>query len=263
MKLDRGKCFLWVDLRHTTSSNPYDDIGDVAPAYFVSEISSIAEAITTQQPLFLCFDYDQPDKQGLLALQETKRTHAHLPLLMLTEQHSEELAVWALRNRVWDYLVKPLAQQELQHSLRTLIRVSTECRAAPHRHNLHTAEAVPNAQCFNQVEQLLKQKTHPAVAYIEAHFEQSINRGTMAEICRQSESSFSNAFTLEHGTPFSNYLLQLRLTKAHDLLASSTGSIKEIAYAVGFHNTSYFDRAFRRRYGLTPSAYRSGSKSGD
>jgi transcriptional regulator GlxA family with amidase domain len=85
----------------------------------------------------------------------------------------------------------------------------------------------------------------------------------MAEICRQSQSGFSSAFTLEHGMPFSHYLLQIRLTKAHDLLASSAGSIKEIAYAVGFHNTSYFDRAFRRRYSLTPSAYRAAIKNSD
>jgi DNA-binding response OmpR family regulator len=130
MKLGRENCFLWVDLRHTASPHPCADIGVSLAVHVVVEASNLPEAITLHRPLFLCFDFDQPGKQGLLTLQETKRTHAHLPILMLTEQHSEELAVWALRNRVWDYLVKPLAQQELQHSLRALMRVSKECRGA-------------------------------------------------------------------------------------------------------------------------------------
>lgn len=61
------------------------------------------------------------------------------------------------------------------------------------------------------------------------------------------------------GTSFSEFVISQRLAKAYHLLtspASSKLTISSIAYNVGFKDLSYFNRAFRRRYGLTPSDVR-------
>ncbi|MGB9151296.1 MAG: response regulator, partial [Burkholderiales bacterium] len=128
MQLDRGNCILWVDMRSDAAVDSCADFGDALPICKIYGGTDLPEAISLHHPLFLCFDYDRPDKSGMLALQETKRVYPHLPILMLTEHHSSELEVWALRNRVWDYLVKPLAPRELEHSLQTLMRLCAECR---------------------------------------------------------------------------------------------------------------------------------------
>ena len=57
------------------------------------------------------------------------------------------------------------------------------------------------------------------------------------------------------GTTFSDFLTRFRLSRAHRLLcapASSHDAIATIAYDVGFGDLSYFNRRFRRQYGLTP-----------
>jgi AraC-like DNA-binding protein len=57
------------------------------------------------------------------------------------------------------------------------------------------------------------------------------------------------------GTTFSEYLIDQRLARAHRLLCdpdASQTAISTIAYDVGFGDLSYFNRRFRRQYGLTP-----------
>ena len=67
------------------------------------------------------------------------------------------------------------------------------------------------------------------------------------------------------GTTFSQFLLGERLAHAHHLLSDPlqmARSISAIAYAAGFGDLSYFNRAFRRRYGATPSDIRMAARHG-
>jgi AraC-like DNA-binding protein len=51
-------------------------------------------------------------------------------------------------------------------------------------------------------------------------------------------------------------LNELRLRKAAELLARGKGRVSDIAFDCGFNDLSYFNRCFRRRFGLTPTAAR-------
>lgn len=65
------------------------------------------------------------------------------------------------------------------------------------------------------------------------------------------------------GNTFSQFLLGERLARAHQMLADPrqrAHSISAIAYASGFSDLSYFKRAFRRRYGATPSDVRAAAR---
>lgn len=63
----------------------------------------------------------------------------------------------------------------------------------------------------------------------------------------------------ESGTSFAERVLDLRLARAFALLRGADGparKVSDIAYAAGFNDLSHFNRCFRRRYGLTPTAAR-------
>jgi AraC-like DNA-binding protein len=65
----------------------------------------------------------------------------------------------------------------------------------------------------------------------------------------------------DEGTTFSDYVLARRLERAHRLLlhqGRTTSTIGAIAYACGFGDLSYFNRTFRRRFGVTPTDTRNG-----
>ena len=68
---------------------------------------------------------------------------------------------------------------------------------------------------------------------------------------------YVNELLYEAGASFTLRLLELRLRKAADLLAhAGERRISDIAFACGFNDLSYFNRCFRRRFGLTPTAAR-------
>ena len=99
-------------------------------------------------------------------------------------------------------------------------------------------------------------KIKVVMKYIEIHYMEKITIAEIAEVCGFSESHFMRYFKETMGSSFIDYLKDYRLTMAARLLVSSESSILAISEEVGFDNLSYFNRAFKAHYGLTPSAYR-------
>lgn len=93
------------------------------PLLRISKQDDIRAAFDTRQPLIACFEYDFPDIASLAILSDIKQDFASVPVVMFTEQHSEALAVWALRARVWNYFVKPVAPDAVLPSLACLARL--------------------------------------------------------------------------------------------------------------------------------------------
>ena len=82
---------------------------------------------------------------------------------------------------------------------------------------------------------------------------------TVAEVADRidfSESHFMRYFRENMGTSFVDYLRDYRLTMAARLLLVSDETVLSIAEEVGFENLSYFNRAFKKKYGVTPREYR-------
>jgi AraC-like DNA-binding protein len=66
------------------------------------------------------------------------------------------------------------------------------------------------------------------------------------------------------GTTFTEYVLAQRLVRAHRLLTDplyANQKVSTIALDIGFGDLSYFNRAFRQRYGTTPSELRPAARS--
>ena len=82
---------------------------------------------------------------------------------------------------------------------------------------------------------------------------------TIEDIAKElglSQSHFMKFFKNTMGTTFTNYLNDYRLTLSSRLLVSSDSSILDIAAEAGFENLSYFNRLFKKRFGVTPREYR-------
>jgi AraC-like DNA-binding protein len=82
---------------------------------------------------------------------------------------------------------------------------------------------------------------------------------------QQLSASYIRQLLAADGTTFTDFVLGERLARAHRLLAdqrSAARTISAIAYACGFGDLSYFNRTFRRRYGVTPSDVREAARRG-
>ncbi len=95
-----------------------------------------------------------------------------------------------------------------------------------------------------------------AAARMERELGEEISIRQLAESVYLSERHFRRLFEKVYGVSPLEYLLELRLEAAGRLLRSETVSVTEIAMACGFSDGNYFTRVFRRKYGVTPTAYR-------
>ena len=87
--------------------------------------------------------------------------------------------------------------------------------------------------------------------YIKNHYA-SITIQDLVNTFHFQEDYFNRLIKLKAGVTYSEYVKQLRLAKAEQLLLSTDLNIDEIAEAVGYHNKGYFYKIFRERYGMTP-----------
>lgn len=100
------------------------------------------------------------------------------------------------------------------------------------------------------------EKMKTVLKYVEEHYTEKLTIDDMAKLTFYSKSHFMKFFKVHMGTGFTDYLNDYRLTMAARLLKSSDESILMIAEESGFDNLSYFNRIFKRKYGVSPGSYR-------
>ncbi len=93
-------------------------------------------------------------------------------------------------------------------------------------------------------------------AYIAAHYGENLTMERLAKELQYSKTYCSRLFMKLFGQSFSSYLTELRLARSRALLADPSVSIQEAARQTGFRDTAYFSSVFRKKEGMTPSAYR-------
>ena len=99
-----------------------------------------------------------------------------------------------------------------------------------------------------------------AIAKMQTELEVGFHPQAMARELNISYSSFRHTFQQHTGTSPHQYLLELRLVRARNLLTEARLSVKEIAQRTGFDDEHYFYRFFKLKTGLTPSQWRSRSR---
>ena len=72
-----------------------------------------------------------------------------------------------------------------------------------------------------------------------------------------SPSRLRQIFKAEMKMPFGEYVGHLQMERACELLETTFMRIQEVGVAVGFRDQSYFNRAFKEKYGLSPNKHRS------
>ena len=95
-----------------------------------------------------------------------------------------------------------------------------------------------------------------AKRYIRTHYAQNISQAEVGEAVGLSPAYLSSLFKKEEGTSFSDFLTQTRIYAACNKLATTNDSIDQIAEAVGYNDTRYFTKIFKKVMKLSPSEYR-------
>ena len=99
-------------------------------------------------------------------------------------------------------------------------------------------------------------KIRDVVRYIRQHYAEPVTVAELAEVCHLSEYYFMRFFKQHMNMTCVEYLNQYRLELAAARLVSGKESVTDIALDTGFRNISYFNRVFKRKFGMTPGEYR-------
>jgi AraC-like DNA-binding protein len=207
-------------------------------------------------PAGIVFDFDYPDRHRLAVFSHTKRQLPAIPMVMVTLQHSESLAIWAYRNGALDYLVKPIDDGELAVCIERLLEINElKTKPSKQRHAVKLGTPIPND--VPHVPKNAQDRLAPAVFYIQQHYNRQIYSDAVARLCNMSASHFSHAFSKSYGVTFQEFLLRYRVNRAcAQLHEERSVRVAEIAFSVGFSDPSYFTRVFKRYIGVAPSEYR-------
>jgi signal transduction histidine kinase/AraC-like DNA-binding protein/ABC-type sugar transport system substrate-binding protein len=175
----------------------------------------------------------QLDGFGVLEVMREKEGMREIPVIVVTGQVLTERDMARLNQGVATVLSKGLfsLEETLAHVDDTLER----------RRKLST-----------EAQRLVRQ----AMAYIHQHYAEPISRADLAHHVALSEDYLTASFRKELGVTPVAYLNRYRVQQARQLLTDTGKSITEIALEVGFSDSGYFGRVFRREVGLSPEAYR-------
>ncbi len=92
--------------------------------------------------------------------------------------------------------------------------------------------------------------------YVDQSYSEPISLKKAAGIAALESSYFSSYFRAKVGITFTDWLRQVRIVKAMELMKASDFSITHIAYEVGFGDLRTFERAFKQHTGTTPREFK-------
>ena len=180
-------------------------------------------------------------------------------LTMNLEQPSE----WIL---ILGFLDHP-SHKDLEKSLRKCIleltaKYSLICAAAfgEPQSKLYNL-SMSYRQAIYQLNRTSYSAVQKAVQYINQHYSEKITLEQLSSYFFINKIYFSKIFKKGTGKTFLQYLTEIRMSKAHSLIHEGSMMIKDIAASVGYDDYRYFNRIYKKYYGISPSQDRVGDNN--
>ncbi|MEK3854150.1 response regulator transcription factor [Cytobacillus sp. FSL H8-0458] len=129
-------------------------------------------------------------------------------------------------------------------------------------HDIHQLKAVLKEYCrelrlaINQEASKRSPIVQNVLDYIHAHYDQGVSLKTLGQQFHVNAIYLGQLFQKELGVVFSEYLNRFRLEKAKELLRTTHYRAGEIGKMVGYSDTTYFYKQFKKTVGTTPSEWR-------
>ena len=199
----------------------------------------------------LLLDMQMPEINGIQTARQILSQRPECQVIFVTECRSFEHACEALKLGACDYLLKPVDPEELKPALaRAMDRLEDQRLLR---------SAAPAAETWE--EPLVVEKHSVLMEKVRNYLRHNymlcnISLDSVSTILNLNASYFSTQFKRSFGVNFVDYLTELRIRAAEELLRDPVHSASEIAHMVGYESANYFARAFKKKTGMTPTQYR-------
>jgi signal transduction histidine kinase/ligand-binding sensor domain-containing protein/DNA-binding response OmpR family regulator len=202
-------------------------------------------------PDLIISDWMMPQMTGVELCESVKSDAktSHIPVIILTSKSSNESKLLGLETGADDYITKPFNASLLEVRVKNILENRKKLRElfsiSP---KINTREITLNSSDEHFLERIIKivednlSNINLDIAFLEEEL-----KLTNMQMYRKLKS-----LTNLSGNEF---IKNIRLKKAVQLLESENYNVSEIAYKVGFSDPSYFSRTFKKQYGKAPSEY--------
>ncbi len=233
-------------------------------------------------------DIEMPGINGIEAAQKIREKDKECCIIFLTAFDEFSYAKKAITVRALDYLLKPYDEQELMLVVEEAMRLAAEFQAnrqeAGYQANRpasgyqasrpaagHQASQPAGPGQKNELPETglsvgddmedggqvrLSKVTEIISHYIETNYMYDISMQDLARHMNYSEAYFCKLFKQCFNKNFTSYLTEYRVVEAKRMLAMPTVNVKDIGRAVGYSDSNYFAKVFKRITGQSPTEYR-------
>ncbi|MGJ1387064.1 hybrid sensor histidine kinase/response regulator transcription factor [Sphingobacterium spiritivorum] len=202
--------------------------------------------------LIIC-DVMLPDKSGIDVLNSLKfdPKTSHIPIVLLTAIDSDEGKIAGLRAMADAYLTKPFNTDHLKAVIENLLYMRRELKER------YISEIKPADELADRkYSELDKRFLNNLSAVVETHLSNSkLGVEDISTALKMSRVQLYRKVKSLLQCSINEYLLQRRLKKARHLIMEGL-NVNEIAEKVGFSSSAYFTSAFKKHFGMTPTAFK-------
>ena len=207
-------------------------LGEAALIETAAEGNEAVTKAVQVKPDLIFMDIEMPYKNGLETAAVIKRQIPQAHVVFLTAYDRFDYAVGAIRTGGEDYLLKPVGETELREILQKFVNVETDTTRP-----LSPFEA-------------------ELTVWAQQHYAEDMALEDAAESMGMSPFYFSRQVKAVTGKTFLDFFTSYRIEKAKKRLTSTELSVSEVARSVGYPDSNYFAKVFKRTVGCTPTTYR-------
>ncbi|MBC7830342.1 MAG: response regulator [Chitinophagaceae bacterium] len=226
----------------------------LSPKYYISEaedgLSGIIKA-KAECPDLIISDVMMPEMDGIEFCWHVKQNAqiGHIPFLMLTAKDAIESRIKGVGSGADYYFAKPVSLQLLEISIQNILNQKRKLKERYTRENYAEAkELVHSTKDKEFFEQL--------IAVIESQL--SNPDMNIDYICAQMGMSRTKLYQKIRnitGESIGDFIRNIRLTKALQIMTEQDVPLAQVMYSVGIQTQSYFTKAFKKKFGKTPSQF--------
>ncbi len=203
-------------------------------------------AILEHKPDLVIADINMPGMDGLKMVELVQQFIPHAKIIFISAHSTFSYASRALKLHAFDYVLKPFTK----YSLLEPVKKAVEELKGRLDEELDGGEDSGSAQSGGS---LLVKKM---LLYMESHISSQLSLTELSEQFLLNPSYISTLIRRQTGKSYSEYVADMRIKIAKELLLDPRNHIDEISSAVGYKNYVTFYRVFVRAVGVSPSEYR-------
>ena len=188
------------------------------------------------KPDIALLDIEMPGMNGIELAKYIKEKYAECIIIFITAYDRFDYAIEAMHIKAFDYLLKPWKEERLCELINT---------------------AIENVRSMQKTDSIVHSQKDIIKDYIVRNYKKDISAKDVAGILGYSDVYFSKVFKQLFDDNFINYLTKIRIDRAKVLLKDVSFNIKEVGKSVGYADSNYFTKVFKRSIGISPSEYRS------